>query len=64
LIALLANELETKSKFSEESRQHFVSCLQMKADNKASIMHCERIDHYIEEFPGQQWNGVYTFKHK
>jgi adenylate cyclase len=48
----------------EDSRQHFVSCLQMKPDDKASIMYCERIDHYIEESPGQQWDGVYTFKHK
>jgi adenylate cyclase len=48
----------------EESRQHFVSCLQLKPDDKASIMYCERIDHYIEESPGQQWDGVYTFKHK
>jgi adenylate cyclase len=48
----------------EGARQHFVSCLQMKPDDKASIMYCERIDHYIDEAPGQQCDGVYTFKHK
>ena len=47
-----------------ESRKNFVTCLQMKPDDKASLLYCERIDHYIEESPGAQWDGVYTFKHK
>ncbi|MCX6129035.1 MAG: adenylate/guanylate cyclase domain-containing protein, partial [Proteobacteria bacterium] len=48
----------------DESRRHFVACLQMKPDDKASSLYCERIDHYKEEAPGSSWDGVYTFKHK
>lgn len=46
------------------AKSSFSACLQMKPDDKASTMYIDRIDHYIEESPGLNWDGVYTFKHK
>lgn len=46
------------------AQKSFSACLQMKPDDKASSMYLDRIEHYIEESPGQNWDGVYTFKHK
>lgn len=48
----------------DESKKAFSLCLQMKPDDKASVMYIERVEEYMKESPGQEWDGVYTFKHK
>ena len=48
----------------EEARKAFSLCLQMKPDDKASTMYVERVEEYMRESPGQEWDGVYNFKHK
>ncbi len=42
----------------------FHECLQLKPDDKATLLYLERIDSYRDESPGPSWDGVYTFKHK
>ncbi|RZA14779.1 MAG: adenylate/guanylate cyclase domain-containing protein, partial [Proteobacteria bacterium] len=46
------------------AKSAFEKCLQMKHDDKASELYMERVESYLEEAPGQAWDGVYTFKHK
>lgn len=46
------------------SKEEFSKCLAMKPDDKATELYLERIESYLEESPGQSWDGVYTFKHK
>ncbi|RZA25535.1 MAG: adenylate/guanylate cyclase domain-containing protein [Proteobacteria bacterium] len=53
-----------KSQDWNAAKSAFEKCLQMKPDDKASILYVERVDSYLEEAPGQSWDGVYTFKHK
>lgn len=53
-----------KTQSWELAKVEFEKCLAMKPDDKATELYLERIHHYIEESPGQAWDGVYTFKHK
>ena len=42
----------------------FHECLQLKPDDKATMLYIERIEAYRDESPGPKWDGVFTFKHK
>jgi adenylate cyclase len=48
-------------------RRHFESCLAIRPDDGPSKLYLERLAEYEKEppvAPGEQWDGVYTFKHK
>jgi adenylate cyclase len=53
-----------KTQSWQAAQDHFAKCLFMKPDDKATSIYLDRISHYLEEAPGQSWDGVYTFKHK
>ncbi len=36
----------------------------MKPDDKSSELYIERLNEYIANRPGDNWDGVYTFTHK
>ena len=42
----------------------FSNCLVLRPHDKATALYTERCQSYIEEAPGDQWDGVSTFTHK
>ncbi|MBC7661461.1 MAG: adenylate/guanylate cyclase domain-containing protein [Chitinophagaceae bacterium] len=53
-----------KSQSWVEAQGSFGKCLFMRPDDKATSLYLDRVAHYLEEAPGELWDGVYTFKHK
>lgn len=48
----------------EMAHKAFLTCLQMKPQDKTAAMYVERVSAYKAESPGQTWDGVYNFTHK
>ncbi|MBF0443890.1 MAG: CHASE2 domain-containing protein, partial [Oligoflexales bacterium] len=48
----------------EESKKRFHECLKIKPDDRASFLYLERVGQYMEQSPGENWDGVFTFTHK
>ncbi len=48
----------------EQAMTAFRTCLMMKPDDKSSELYVERLNEYIANRPGENWDGVYTFTHK
>ena len=44
------------------SMEAFSACAQIKPEDKASSLYIDRINHYLENPPESDWDGVYTFK--
>lgn len=53
-----------KSQDWQTARGRFFDCLQLKPDDKATALYIERIEEYTKQAPAENWDGVYTFKHK
>jgi adenylate cyclase len=47
-----------------EARQAFNAALEIKPDDECSKLYIERCQDYLQEPPGQDWDGVYTMKTK
>ena len=47
-----------------EARQAFNAALEIKPDDECSKLYIERCHDYLEEPPGEDWDGVYTMKTK
>lgn len=46
------------------ARKHFMTCMQIKPDDGPSDLYLRRIEDMSKQTKIENWNGVYTFKHK
>jgi hypothetical protein len=47
-----------------EAKEYFKKSLQVKQDDGPSQVYLERCDHYIQNPPPQDWDGVFVMKTK
>ncbi len=47
-----------------EAKEYFKKALQVKQDDGPSQVYLERCDHYIQNPPPQDWDGVFVMKTK
>lgn len=48
----------------QKAKARFFDCLRLKPDDKSAALYIERIEEYSRHAPTEDWDGVYTFKHK
>lgn len=48
----------------KKSEAHFMNCMKIKPGDGPTELYLARVQSFMKESPGDQWDGVYTFKHK
>ncbi|MBP9706015.1 MAG: adenylate/guanylate cyclase domain-containing protein [Oligoflexales bacterium] len=59
-----AGRLAYQKQAWDDAEKLFMQCIKIRPDDGPSLLYLNRIQYYREHPPGDNWDGVYTFKHK